>query len=70
MKELEFRGIKVIANEDLVHDIGESETLEFLEEVFENYSDVIENAKLIDLSDMDYIVVDGTKYQYIGGRLY
>lgn len=67
--EFNYKGIRVIYNEDF----DSEETIsDFLDELFEFYYEDLKNVKVIDFSNgnSDYFLIDGNPYQYSGGRLY
>lgn len=67
--EFNYKGIRVIYNEDFDNEEAISD---FLDELFEFYYEDLRNVKVIDFSngDSDYFLIDGQPYQYSGGRLY
>ena len=67
--EFNYKGIRVIYNENFDN---EESISDFLDELFEFYYEDLKNVKVIDFSngDSDYFLIDGQPYQYSGGRLY
>lgn len=66
MKTFNYRGWKVKYDDSQT---SEAVTKDFIDDIYDSYSEEFDNVKSIDVSNLDYIKIGKKKYEFIDGRL-